>query len=579
MEKHVQERFEKWLYAENLTEDIRVELQEMSTDRERIAESFSSSLTFGTAGLRGIIGAGTNRLNIYTIRKATVGLAKWLKASRCDQNESIQVAIAYDCRHYSQAFAEQAALTLASEGITANVYPSLRSTPQLSYTIRQLNADAGIMITASHNPPEYNGYKVYGSDGAQLLPDAARRIMEYMEEVEDELSVPIMDKDEALRCGRLKLLDETLDERYVEYVSSLVCNQQVLSRASELRILFTPLHGTAGDPFRKIMERIGFTDVHYVEEQWMPDPNFSNVRSPNPEEHVAFERAIEQANAIQADLIMGTDPDADRMGMVIRNANGAYQVLTGNQIGVLLLNYLLSQKQAQGNLFSGDRICKSIVTSDMGKEVAAAYGVKTEETLTGFKYIAEQMRRSEAEGRQNVVFGYEESHGYLFGDQVRDKDALQACLLAAEMTLAYKLQKKTLDTVLERLYHEHGYYREELLSYTFKGQFGIKKMEQVMQKFRNDPPRTIGALTVQYIEDYQTKKRMAVAEGTEKPIALPSSNVLKFMMEDGSWCCVRPSGTEPKLKVYLSAKAASQPEAERKLSEMEAFMQRAVERA
>ncbi|MDQ0338478.1 phosphoglucomutase [Caldalkalibacillus uzonensis] len=575
------ERYQRWLNAPDLEPALYEELRAIKDQPAEIAERFYTHLSFGTGGMRGEIGAGTNRMNIYTIRKATLGLAHYLHNRKSgdlnperDNNFSMagkhhadsSVVIAYDCRHHSDRFALEAALTLAQQGIKAFLFPNLAPTPQLSFAVRRLQADAGIMITASHNPPEYNGYKVYGPDGAQLNVQDAEQLMAMIAQVEDELSVPVASQEEALDKGLLVYLDEQIDRDYVRYVTSLSLEPELIGEMSEqFKIVFTPLHGTATKLVQAVLKEAGFKQVYMVEEQVAPDPDFSTVASPNPEEHEAFALAIEKAKLIEADIIMGTDPDADRMGIVVRDDQGTYRVLTGNQTGALLLNYILTRRNAQGTLAANHTICKTIVTSELGRVIGQHFGLETIDTLTGFKFIGEKIKQFKATGDRQFLFGYEESYGYLIGDEVRDKDAIQAVLLAAEMGAYYKSKGLTLYEALLALYKQYGYYREDLISVTLKGREGLEKIRQTMATLRQDPPRTLTGQPVTVIEDYQSQRRQNLVLGREEPLSLPASNVLKFILQDESWVCVRPSGTEPKLKLYIGVKGDSLQEADRKL--------------
>jgi phosphoglucomutase len=563
------ERYLHWLHHENIDAELRQELKEMENDDKEISERFYTQLSFGTGGLRGEIGAGTNRMNKYIIRKATSGLAQYIYQSDSSSSTQKSVVIAYDCRHKSDQFAEEAALTLAEQGIKAYLFPSLRPTPQLSFTLRKLQADAGIVITASHNPPEYNGYKVYGRDGAQLNIEAADQVIHYVNNIEDELSVRVMEKSTALKKELLVYLGEEMDQRYVDYVTSLSLQPDMIKEmADQYKIIFTPLHGTAFIPVQQVLSKAGFKQVHMIREQTTFDPNFSTVSSPNPEEHEAFSLAIQYAKQHGADIIMGTDPDADRMGIVTQNPAGEYQVLTGNQTGALLLNYIITMKRSQGQLSPQDMICKTIVTSEIGREIGREYGLETLDTLTGFKFIGEKIKEFYQQGDRRFLFGYEESYGYLIGDEVRDKDAVQAVFLAAEMGAYYKSRGMSLYDALEELYQRYGYYREDLLSITLKGKEGLDKIKGALQSLRQQPPEAIAQKKVTVREDYQSQLRTNVLEKSDEGIDLPVSDVLKYYLEDGSWFCVRPSGTEPKLKIYIGVKADHEAEANDKLSTM-----------
>lgn len=569
------ERFLHWLQCPSLDIDLRKELEAIQDQPDEIEERFYTYLSFGTGGLRGEIGAGTNRMNIYTIRKSTLGLANHLHQQIKGNKKS--VVIAYDCRHKSAEFAEETALTLAEQGIKAYVYPSLRSTPQLSYSVRRLAASAGVMITASHNPPEYNGYKVYGADGAQLNLDHAKQVITHVNQVNDELAIKVMSKEEALQAGWMVMLGGELDRSYTDYVHSLSLQPDIIRQmANKFKIVFTALHGTSLDPVQKVLHQAGFKQVTYVQEQMRPDPNFSTVASPNPEEHEAFTLAIQYAQKLGADIIMGTDPDADRMGLVAQNGQGQYEVLTGNQTGALLLYYILTQKQAKGEISPNHVLCKTIVTSDIGRAIAASFGLETIDTLTGFKFIGEKMKEFHEQGKKKFLFGYEESYGYLFGDEVRDKDAIQAVFLAAEMGAYYKSKGMTLYEALEQMYQKYGYYQEDLISITLKGLEGVAKIKEIMEQLRNQPPRSVASQMVTVVEDYMLQTRQYIKNNKQEQIHLPSSNVLKYYLENETWFCVRPSGTEPKLKMYIGTKAETRKLAKEKSNRVKEHLKQLI---
>lgn len=565
--------YNRWLNEPTLTPLLREELQHIQGNALEITERFYAHLSFGTGGMRGEIGAGTNRLNIYTIRKASLGLAHYLLNQDRDiinidedQVGLISVVIAFDCRHFSQQFAETAALTLAEKGIKAYVFPTLRATPQLSFAVRKLQASAGIVITASHNPPEYNGYKVYNSDGAQLNLEEGEEVIQCVHQVKDELAVKVMDKQVAMAKGLFVTLDDQIDIDYYDYVSSLSLQPELIKEmANKIRIVFTPLHGTASIPVQKVLQKAGFTQVLIVQEQEDPDPNFSTVASPNPEEPAAFEMGITLAKKHNADIIIGTDPDADRMGLVVKDPEGNYKLLTGNQTGALLLQYILIQKEKTGQLTPTHTVCKTIVTSELGRKIAESYWLETIDTLTGFKFIGEKMKQFNEKGDRTFLFGYEESYGYLIGDEVRDKDAIQAALLSAELAAYYKSQGITVYEALENIYEKHGFYLEDLLSVTLKGREGMEKINSKMHALREHPPQEIGEQKITIREDYEQQKRYEVANGQVEKMTLPRANVLKYFLDDGTWVCIRPSGTEPKLKVYMSINGRSHEETAEKL--------------
>lgn len=566
--------FQQWLSYDELLPHLKEELLQIQDQPQEIKERFYTDLSFGTGGLRGIIGAGTNRMNSYTVRKATLGLAYYLKERYQEKAESIHVVIAYDCRHQSIEFAEQAALTLNQEQIRVSLYPELRPTPQLSYTVRALKAQAGIVITASHNPPEYNGFKVYGEDGAQINLNVSDRIVELIQGIENELLIPIMQKEAAIKAGRLIYLDEQMDEKYVEYVASLALRPAVFRTVpADFKLVFTPLHGTALYPVTKVFERVGFKHLHIVSEQAAPDPNFSTVASPNPEEQKAFELAIDFARNNGAKLVIGTDPDADRMGVVVPDPSGEYKVLTGNQTGALLLNYILEYKKSHGQLSPLYTICKTIVTSELGRAIGQAYGIETLDTLTGFKFIGEKMKEFEETGERQFLFGYEESYGYLIGEQVRDKDAVQAVLMVTEMAAYYHTQGLSLLDKLHELYTKHGFYKEKLISQTKQGLIGLQQIQETIRQLRSVPPQEIGGIAIEWIEDYQTGVRLNPVTLEQAKLTLPVTNVLKYILAEGTWVCIRPSGTEPKLKVYIGVLGSTEQEADEKLERIAAEIQ------
>lgn len=556
------QKAEQWLSHPDLPEDVKKELIALAAYPEKLEDCFYRNLAFGTGGLRGEIGPGTNRMNMYTVRKVSEGLARYMTAQG---REAMQrgVAIAYDVRRKSREFALEAALTFNRHGIPAYVFDDIRPTPVLSFAVRHLGAYAGIVITASHNPPEYNGYKVYGPDGGQLPPLEADAVTAYVNEVRDELSIDVMEERAAREAGLLHRIGSEVDDAYMERICALSPNPELMRRmGDQVQIVFTPLHGTSNRLVRRGLAALGCTKVAVVAEQEEPDSEFSTVASPNPEEHAAFELAIQYGRRLDADLLLGTDPDADRVGVVVKNTAGDYVVLTGNQTGALLLHYLLEQKQAQGTLPSNGVVLKTIVTSEIGRAIATAFGMETMDTLTGFKFIGEKMKEFEASGSHTFVFGYEESYGYLAGDDVRDKDAVQICLLAAEVAAYYKSRGMTMYEGLLEIFSIYGYYLEDLVSLTLKGKAGLKKIEAMMEAFRSEPPTAAGGKRITAIEDYSMGVRTWIDEGRAERLTLPSAHVLKYMLEDGGWFCLRPSGTEPKMKFYFGVQAASMEEAQ-----------------
>ncbi|HJV45986.1 MAG TPA: phospho-sugar mutase [Bacillota bacterium] len=549
---NVLQEYERWLASEQLDLELKEQLQSIQGNNQEIQDRFYKSLEFGTGGLRGIIGAGTNRINKYTVRKATQGLAQYILKQEVERPS---VVIAYDSRHMSPEFAREAGLVLAHNGIKAYVFEELRPTPELSFAVRYLKATAGIVITASHNPPEYNGYKVYWTDGAQVATELADSITAEIAEVKDELIVEAASLDEALEGQLFEWIGSSVDEAYQAELRTLALQSKEQNR--DFRVVYTPLHGTGNKPVRRALEEMGFEQVWVVPEQEQPDPNFSTVKSPNPEEPEAFKLAIDLAQECGADLIMGTDPDTDRVGVVVRTEDEQFVVLTGNQLGALLLDYILSQKVTQGTIPADGVVIKTIVTSEMGTAVAAQYGIPTLDTLTGFKYIGEKIKQFHDTGEKTFLFGYEESYGYLIGDFCRDKDAVQACMIAAEMGAYYHKQGQTLYQALINLFDKVGYYKEDLVSLTRKGIDGIQQINSMMDQLRQDPPKQMGNVRIKDVLDYK--------RGID---GLPCANVLKFFLEDESWFAARPSGTEPKIKFYFGVKGTSLEDATRRVEQL-----------
>jgi phosphoglucomutase len=560
--------YKRWTSATSLDEELKKDLEALSGQDKALEDAFYKNLEFGTGGMRGEIGPGTNRMNLYTIRKASEGLAQYIDANG-EEYQKRGVAIAYDSRHKSPEFAMEAAKTLATHGIQTYVFEELRPTPELSFAVRTLNACAGIVITASHNPPEYNGYKVYGEDGGQLPPKAASEVISYVDGVENELEVTVSSEQELKDKGLIQMIGAEIDRQYVEQLKTLRVNQDLLSEMGEqLKIVFTPLHGTANIPVREGLKAYGFNNVTVVKEQEQPDPNFSTVSSPNPEEHAAFELAIQYGEQQDADILLATDPDADRVGVAVKNKEGKYVVLTGNQTGALLLNYIITQKKENGELPQNGAVLKTIVTSEIGRKIAEDNGLTSYDTLTGFKFIGEKIKEFETTGEHTFLFGYEESYGYLVGDFVRDKDAVQACLVAAEVAAFYKSKGMTLYEGLLEVFEQYGYYQEGLESLTLKGKEGAEKIVSLLAKFREEPPTEAAGLSVQSVEDYEISKRTYLGQDKSEQIDLPTSNVLKYKLEDGSWFCLRPSGTEPKVKFYFGVNSDNLENSQSKLADL-----------
>ncbi|MEH7508850.1 phospho-sugar mutase [Priestia megaterium] len=564
-----QVQLDKWLMFDDLNEELKKELLLMEKNKKTAEDAFYKNLEFGTGGMRGELGPGTNRLNIYMVRKATEGLASYIEENG-DSAKKRGVVVAYDSRHKSPEFALEVAKVLGHHGIKTYIFEELRPTPELSFAVRYLNAFAGIVITASHNPPEYNGYKVYGEDGGQLPPAAADTIISYVNAVENELLIPVKAEQELLASELLTYIGDEVDAAYTEQLKTIQLNREIVEEVGkDLKIVFTPLHGTANKPVRDGLKAFGFTNVTVVKEQELPDANFSTVTSPNPEEHEAFELAIEYGKEIDADILMGTDPDADRLGVAVKNEKGEYVVLTGNQMGALMLHYLLKQKKQQGILPTNGIVVKTIVTSEIGRTIASSFGLPTIDTLTGFKFIGEKINEFEQTKKYQFQFGYEESYGYLIGDFVRDKDAVQSAVFAAEVAAYYKAQGKSLYEGLVEIFETYGFYKESLQSLTLKGKDGSEQIASILTEFRLNPPTQVAGLRVATVEDYLISERTNMFDQNVEAIQLPKSNVLKYHLEDGSWFTIRPSGTEPKAKFYFGVKKDSLNESEKSLRILE----------
>ncbi|MFV5317252.1 phospho-sugar mutase [Priestia megaterium] len=572
-------QLDKWLTFNALDAELKEELLIMKEDDKQAEDAFYKNLEFGTGGMRGELGPGTNRLNVYMVRKATEGLACYIEESG-EHAKKKGVVVAYDSRHKSPEFALEVAKVLGQHGIKTYVFDELRPTPELSYAVRYLNAFAGIVITASHNPPEYNGYKVYGEDGGQLPPAAADKIISHMNRVENELYISVKGEQELLAEGLLTYIGAEVDAAYTEALQTIQLNRELVGQVgNELKIVFTPLHGSGNKPVREGLKAFGFTNVTVVKEQELPDANFSTVQSPNPEEHAAFELAIQYGKEIDADLLMATDPDADRLGVAVKDSTGEYVVLTGNQLGALMLHYLLTQKKEQGILPQNGAVVKTIVTSEIGRAIASRFGLKTFDTLTGFKFIGEKINEFEQSGDYQFQFGYEESYGYLIGDFVRDKDAVQSAVFAAEVAAYYKAQGKSLYEGLLDIFSEYGYYKESLSSITLKGKDGAEQIKKLVDEFRLNPVSELGGMAVTCIEDYQLGERMHVKEGAVESIPFPVSNVLKYYFEDGTWFTIRPSGTEPKAKFYFGVKKESLNQSKKHLIKIEQLVMERVNKS
>ena len=554
------EIYEFWLTDSYFDEKTKEELRSIAEDEKEIAERFYKELEFGTGGLRGIIGAGTNRMNIYTVRKATQGLANFIIR---EQAQEKGVAIAYDSRNMSPEFAEEAALCLAANGIRAYIFPSLRPTPMLSFALRKLGCIAGIVVTASHNPPEYNGYKVYWEDGAQITFPKDKEIIGEVKGITDYAQVKTTSREEALKTGFYQVIGEEIDDAYMEELKKLVLHPEIIRKeAKDLKIVYTPLHGTGNIPVRRVLRELGFVNVCVVKEQELPDGNFPTVSYPNPEDKNAFVLALGLAKEVDADIVLATDPDADRLGVYAKDTKtGEYVSFTGNMSGMLILEYQLSQRKELGLLPKNGAVVTTIVSGKMAREVAKAYQVELIETLTGFKYIGEQIKFFEQNQEKEYIFGYEESYGCLVGTHARDKDAVVAVMALCEAAAYYKSQGMTLCDKMQELFEVYGYYKEDLCTVTLKGQDGAKQIDAMMEKLRLDVPKSIGCMRVTQFRDYREDVKLDMASGKKTGTGLPKSNVLYFELENSAWCCVRPSGTEPKIKFYVGVKGKSEEDA------------------
>jgi phosphoglucomutase len=568
------ERYHAWLRDPYFDQSVKEELQSIRDDDKEIEDRFYKDLAFGTGGIRGLLGAGTNRINRYTIRRAAQGLANTILNGglrrNCKTREQPSAVIAYDSRHQSAELAKETALCLAANGITAYLFTSLRPTPELSFAVRHLKANAGVMLTASHNPPQYNGFKVYAADGGQIVPEEAELVTGAIEELVGWSGIKLMNEAEAVAGQRLIYMDTAVDDAYLKHLLSVLVRPEVVrTTASPLRIVYSPLHGTGHLLVKRALALAGYQDVYVVPEQQEPDPDFSTVDSPNPEDFAAFALSVQLAKRVRADICIATDPDADRIGVVVRTADGRYLPLTGNQLGALLLQYLLQAKQEKGVLPLNGVVVKTVVTSELGRVIARSYGIETLDTLTGFKYIGEKMNQFEREPK-HFLFGYEESYGYLAGGFVRDKDGVMTALLVGEMAQYYRLKGQTLFEVLEQIYRKYGYYREALYSITLEGKAGAEKIEAMMRQWREHPPVSLphdNASAVVRIQDFLAQREDNLMTGESRPIPLRKENVLKFIREDGSWLCLRPSGTEPKLKIYVSICADSAQDAQQQIEQ------------
>ena len=559
--------YNEWLANPYFDEETKAELRAIAEDENEIKERFYMDLEFGTAGLRGIIGAGINRMNIYVVRRATQGLANYIIKQG---GASKGVAIAYDSRHMSPEFAMEAAMTLAANGIKAYKFESLRPTPELSFAVRELGCIAGINITASHNPPEYNGYKVYWEDGAQFTPPHDKGVTEEVLAIEDLSTVKVTDEASATAAGLYQVISADIDDKYIAQVKAQVVNQAAIDKMQDqITIIYTPLHGTGNIPARRVMKELGFEHVYVVPEQELPDGDFPTVSYPNPEAREAFELGLKLAKEKNADLVLATDPDADRLGVYVKDdKSGEYIPLTGNMSGSLLCEYVLSQKAAAGKIPADGEVVKSIVTTNLVDAVAKSYGCKLVEVLTGFKWIGQQILKNEQTGKGTYLFGMEESYGCLIGAYARDKDAISATAALCEAAAYYKEKNMTLWDAMVAMYEKYGYYKDAVQSIGLKGIEGLAKIQSIMETLRNNTPAEVGGYKVVSARDYKLDTVKDMATGEVKPTGLPASNVLYYDLEDGAWLCVRPSGTEPKIKFYYGIKGTSLADADEKSDAM-----------
>lgn len=567
MDENVKKNYEYWCTSPIFDDATKAELKSLEGNEDEIFDRFYRELEFGTGGLRGVIGAGTNRMNFYTVGKATQGLANFINKQGAAAKG---VAIAFDSRRMSPEFADTAACVLAANGIKAYIFDSLRPTPELSFALRTLGCTAGIVVTASHNPPEYNGYKVYWEDGAQITAPKDAQIISEVNAIKDYAEIKKMTTEAAKEAGLYEVIGKEIDDKYMEALKKLVLHPEAIKQmASSLKIVYTPLHGTGNVPVRRVLKELGFEQVTVVPEQELPDGNFPTVSYPNPEDKKAFALALDLAKKVDADLVLATDPDADRLGVYAKDTKtGEYKVFTGNMSGMLICEYEMSQKKALGILPANGALVTTIVSSNMAQAVAKEYGMKFIECLTGFKYIGEQIKFFEQTGSNEYVFGFEESYGCLVGTHARDKDAVVAVMALCEAAAYYKTQGITLWDQMLNIYNKYGYYKEDLFTMTFKGADGAKKMQDMMDAYRKNTPKQVGAYKVLRLRDYKNDVITDLATGETAPTGLPKSNVLYFELENDAWFCVRPSGTEPKIKFYAGIKGTSLEDSAKKLDEL-----------
>ncbi|WEV57780.1 phospho-sugar mutase [Ligilactobacillus acidipiscis] len=563
-----EDTYKVWKNNNDLESSLKKELDGLAGDKDALEDAFYAPLEFGTAGMRGVLGAGINRMNIYTVRQATEGLASFMDTLNDDVKKR-GVAISYDSRHHSQEFAYESAKVLGAHGIKSFVFESLRPTPELSFTVRHLHTYAGIMITASHNPKEYNGYKIYGEDGAQMPPKESDLITKYIRQADDLFAIKVADKDKLISDKMLEVIGDQVDQAYLAEIKNVTINNELVEKEGQtMKLIFSPLHGTGAMLGEKALRQAGFKNFTMVPEQAITDGDFPTVKKPNPEDAAAFDLSIKLGQEQNADLLIAVDPDADRLGAAVRQPDGEYQLLTGNQIAALMLNYILIAHEKDGSLSENAAVVKSIVSSEFATKIAEKHRARMINVLTGFKFIAEQIKDFQANNSQTFMFGFEESYGYLIKPFVRDKDAIQSLVMLAEVAAFYREQGKNLYDGLQDLFKEYGYFAEKTISRTFDGIEGAAQIESLMAKFRDEAPTSFAGYSVTAMEDF-AKSEKKFADGTIETIELPEANVLKYLLEDGTWIAIRPSGTEPKIKFYIGTQADTNEKAQQKRADFE----------
>lgn len=569
------EKYEEWLNNPYFDEEVKKDLESIKDNEKEIEDRFYKDLEFGTAGLRGVVGYGTNRMNKYTVGKATLGLAEFIIKNN---GQDRGVAIAYDCRHMSKEFSEETALILNSKGIKTYIFDELRPTPELSFSVRELKCIAGIVITASHNPPEYNGYKVYWEDGAQITEPIDKGIIDEVNNIKDYSKITIMDKQEAINKGLYNVIGKEIDDRFIEELKKNILNSEAIKeQADNLKIVYTPLHGTGAKLATRILEEVGFKGVYTVEDQMKPDGDFPTVEYPNPEDPKAFKLAIELAKKVEADIILANDPDADREGMFVRDNNGEYVRFNGNMTSLLIAEYLFSQMKEKNILPQNGAMIKTIVSSNLADAIAKEYNLDLFQTLTGFKHMAKIMRENELTNKYKILFSFEESFGCIVGTHVRDKDGIVAIMSICELAAYYKNKGISVYEQMQNIYKKYGYYVEDQYTITIKGAEGAIKIKEIMEKMRNNPPKKLGKHDVISISDYELKKYKNLKTEEEKETTLPKSNVLYYELENDNWCCIRPSGTEPKIKIYFGIKSENSEMAQKELENLKDEMIKMVQ--